>query len=154
MRATMATVLPCCRCARHVEDFRMSWLVTVTEYTLVVIDSFALLTVIIGTVEAFVATMRSLFRPAVGDTRWRAFAHYGRWLVAGLTFQLAADILESSITTTWQAVARLAAVAAIRTFLNYFLERDFTELEERRRAGSAAVPAIELPRPVGADPRP
>ena len=62
-----------------------------------------------------------------------ARANFGRWLVAGLTFQLAADILETSITTTWQAVARLGAVAAIRTFLNYFLEHDMNEARERRQ---------------------
>jgi uncharacterized membrane protein len=39
---------------------------------------------------------------------------YGRWLVAGLTFQLAADI-----------------IAVIRTFLNFFLDRDLAELGDR-----------------------
>ncbi len=52
----------------------------------------------------------------------------GRWLVAGLTFQLAADVLETAVTTSWDEVARLAAIAAIRTFLNYFLERDLGEV--------------------------
>jgi uncharacterized membrane protein len=55
----------------------------------------------------------------------------GRWLVAGLTFQLAADVLETAITTNWDEVARLAAIAAIRTFLNYFLERDLGEIRQR-----------------------
>ena len=58
---------------------------------------------------------------------------YARWLVAGLTFQLAADIIETSITTDWDAVGRLAAVAVIRTFLNYFLENDVGEMRERER---------------------
>ena len=65
---------------------------------------------------------------------------FSRWLVAGLTFQLAADILESSITPDWDGIGRLAAVAVIRTFLNYFLERDVEEMrkreqEARERAG-------------------
>jgi uncharacterized membrane protein len=55
----------------------------------------------------------------------------GRWLVASLTFQLAADVLETAITTSWDEVARLAAIAAIRTFLNYFLERDLGEIRQR-----------------------
>lgn len=116
----------------------MSWLVAITEHTLVVIDSIALLTVIIGTVEACIAITGSLVRSLSREARWRVFAHYGRWLVAGLTFQLAADILETSITTSWQAVARLAAVAAIRTFLNYFLEHDLTDAHERHQAATAA----------------
>jgi uncharacterized membrane protein len=51
-------------------------------------------------------------------------------MVAGLTFQLAADIIETSITTSWDAVGWLAAVAVIRTFLNYFLENDLGEMRE------------------------
>jgi uncharacterized membrane protein len=71
----------------------------------------------------------------------------GRWLVAGLTFQLAADVLETAITTSWDEVARLAAVAAIRTFLNYFLERDLARSESGRDRSKArstdrrAIPA-------------
>ena len=111
----------------------MSWLVVITEHTIVVIDAFALVTVVIGTVEAFVATLRGVVRPLERESRWHLYANYGRWLVAGLTFQLAADILETTITTTWQAVARLGAVAAIRTFLNYFLEHDLRAAREQRQ---------------------
>ena len=59
------------------------------------------------------------------------WGRYARWLIAGLTFQLAADIIETSITTNWEAIVRVAAIAVIRTFLNYFLERDYIELSER-----------------------
>ena len=110
----------------------MSWLVAITERAIVAIDALALLIVLAGTVEAFVVTMRTFLHPASRDTRWGIFATYGRWLVAGLTFQLAADILETSITTTWEAVARLGAVAVIRTFLNFFLERDLNERAVRQ----------------------
>jgi uncharacterized membrane protein len=58
---------------------------------------------------------------------------YARWLAAGLTIQLAADIIETSITTSWDAVARVASIAVIRTFLNFFLERDLTEFRARQR---------------------
>ena len=61
---------------------------------------------------------------------------YGHWLVAGLTFQLAADIIETSIAPTWQEVGQLGAIAVIRTFLNYFLERDLAELGETERIPS------------------
>ena len=115
----------------------MSWLVAITERVIVAIDAFALITVVIGTVEAFLATVHGVVRRAARETRWHMYANYGRWLVAGLTFQLAADILETSITTTWQAVARLGAVAAIRTFLNYFLERDLSQARERGREPAA-----------------
>src|SRR5690349_16952731 len=115
----------------------MSWLVAITEHIIVAIDGFALLVVFIGTVEAFLTTVRAVVRPMERAARWNRYANYGQWLVAGLTFQLAADILETSITTTWQAVARLGAVAVIRTFLNYFLEHDLTEARARERETAA-----------------
>jgi len=57
---------------------------------------------------------------------------YARWLAAGLTFQLAGDIVHTAVTPTWDDIGRLAATAVIRTFLTYFLERDIRDLREQR----------------------
>ena len=108
----------------------MEWLVFATEKAVLVINALALLVIVIGTIEAFIRGMR-LFFSATGHQRRAVWLRYARWLVAGLSFQLAADIIETSITTSWQAVARLGAIAVIRTFLNYFLERDLAEARER-----------------------
>jgi uncharacterized membrane protein len=68
------------------------WLIAVTERTVVVIDAMALLIVVVGTVVAFVAAVRAFFAPLPGRERRTVWLNYARWLVAGLTFQLAADI--------------------------------------------------------------
>lgn len=115
------------------------WLIAVTEFSVVAIDAMALLVVIVGTVAAFVAIVRALFSTLPGRDRRTVWLIYARWLVAGLTFQLAADIIESAITESWEAVGRLAAVAVIRTFLDYFLERDMNEV--RGRAATTQTPA-------------
>jgi len=73
-----------------------------------------------------------MFFSPTGHERRDVWLRFGRWLIAGLTFQLAADIIETSITTNWQAVVRLGAIALIRTFLNYFLERDVSEVRARQ----------------------
>ena len=109
------------------------WLAFVTENAIVVIDALALVIILVGTIEAFVGGLRLLLSPPSGHARRNVGLHYARWLVAGLTFQVAADIIETSITTSWDAVGRLAAVAVIRTFLNYFLENDLGEMRERER---------------------
>jgi uncharacterized membrane protein len=44
-----------------------------------------------------------------------------RYLSLALEFQLAADILSTSIAPTWDQIGKLAAIAVIRTGLNYFL---------------------------------
>jgi uncharacterized membrane protein len=107
------------------------WLRLVTKDVVVVIDAMALIIIVIGTVEAFFSGLWAAF-PAPAHSRFREIlVRYGRWLVAGLTFQLAADIIETSVAPTWQEVGQLGAIAVIRTFLNYFLERDLAGLSER-----------------------
>ena len=50
-----------------------------------------------------------------------------RYLIVALEFQLAADILGTAIAPGWDEIGQLAAIAAIRTVLNYFLEREIRE---------------------------
>ena len=109
------------------------WLIAGTEYSALVIDALALLVIVVGTLEAFVNGLRVMLTSASGHEKRDVWLRYARWLVAGLTFQLAADILETSVSTSWDAIGRLAVIAVIRTFLNYFLERDLTEVRERQR---------------------
>ena len=107
------------------------WLHLVTKNAVVVIDAMALIIVVIGTVEAFFVGLRVAFPARAANPAFRAvLLRYGRWLVAGLTFQLAADIIETSIAPGWEELGQLGAIAVIRTFLNFFLERDLAELRD------------------------
>jgi uncharacterized membrane protein len=119
------------------------WLVFVSEQAIVLIDAIALVVIVAGTVQALVAGLRLMLSSPTGHLRRDVWLRYARWLVAGLTFQLAADIVETSITTSWEAIARVAAIAVIRTFLNYFLERDLAELRERQHEAQASPPLAE-----------
>ena len=69
---------------------------------------------------------------ATGHDRRDVWLHYARWLVAGLSFQLAADILSTSIAPSRDELVRLAIVAVIRTLLNFFLERELSEIRDRQ----------------------
>lgn len=111
-----------------------TWLVDAARAASLAIDAMAILIVVVGTVEAFISGAALLLGSRSGHERRDVWLRYGRWLVAGLTFQLAADIIETSITTSWEQVGRLAAIAVIRTMLNYFLERDLDEVRARQEA--------------------
>jgi uncharacterized membrane protein len=113
------------------------WLTVVSEPAIVAIDALALLVILLGTIEVSVTVARASFRPLGDQAARQAFLRYARWLVAGLTFQLAADIIETSISTSWQTIGRVGAIAVVRTFLNYFLERD---VEQQQRECAAAQP--------------
>jgi hypothetical protein len=64
------------------------------------------------------------------------------WLLLGLEFELAADIIGSVISPSWQDIGQLGAIAVIRTFLNYFLGKDLEEAEKTGQAAEAAVATV------------
>ncbi len=76
----------------------------------------------------------------------------GRSLGLALEFLLAADILNTAVAPTWEAIGKLAAIATIRTLLNYFLALELSREERRRERGPApdSPPADRLPDERGA----
>jgi uncharacterized membrane protein len=95
------------------------------------VEAIAIALVAVGTVEAVGGLVRILRAPRVtGVERRSVWLDFAGWLVAALTFQLAADIVSTSFSPSWDEVGRLGAIAAIRTFLSYFLDR---EVDSTRR---------------------
>ena len=62
----------------------------------------------------------------------------GRFLALGLEFQLASDLLRTAVAPSFDEIGKLAAVAAIRTALNFFLRREIRE--ERSEIANGAGP--------------
>lgn len=54
-----------------------------------------------------------------------------RYLALALEFQLGADILSTAIAPSWNQIGKLAAIAVIRTALNYFLSREMKQEREK-----------------------
>ncbi|OBQ65074.1 MULTISPECIES: DUF1622 domain-containing protein [Mesorhizobium] len=114
------------------------WLNQLAEVSAPIIDLLALVLILAGTLEAFVNGIRVMLSHPDGHYAIRAvWMRHARWLIAGLTFQLAADIIETSVAPSWDDVGRLAAIAVIRTFLNFFLERDQREARELQQESEA-----------------
>ena len=51
----------------------------------------------------------------------------GRSLALALEFLLGADILQTAVAPTWDDIGKLAAIAVLRTGLNYFLAVELKE---------------------------
>jgi uncharacterized membrane protein len=119
----------------------------IAEYIALVVNLFAMAAIAIGSLLGAWGLFRLLISGASEGALRPVWLSFGRWLVAGLTFQLAADIVETTIAPSWDDIGKLGAIAAIRTLLNYFLDRDMDELRERgikareRRAAEAAETA-------------
>ncbi|HLO63197.1 MAG TPA: DUF1622 domain-containing protein [Azonexus sp.] len=56
---------------------------------------------------------------------------FARYLAMALEFQLAADILSTTVSPTWDQLGKLAVVAVIRTALNFFLTREIRDERDR-----------------------
>ncbi|MDL2345608.1 DUF1622 domain-containing protein [Deinococcus sp. MIMF12] len=99
------------------------------------------------------AVLEALWRLAVrrrnrGQSMETLRLRLGHWLALVLELLLAADILKTAVAPTWDDIGKLAAIAGIRTALNYFLDREVRE-EQRMQAEHAAAPAHPLPQNHG-----
>jgi uncharacterized membrane protein len=119
-----------------------AWLQHLAGRIALVVEVAAVLIVAYGAVEAFVEIARTIaHRTTTLGARKMTWLRFGVWLLLGLEFELAADIVRSVIAPSWAEIGQLAAIAVIRTFLNFFLERD---LEAYREPPSAAEPVEAL----------
>ena len=85
-----------------------------------------------------------LSRPAMPDAAKEGVRlRLARWLAVALEFALAADILRTAIAPSWDEIGKLAAIAALRTVLNFFLQREIADEAARRRRGD--TPAEHSP---------
>ena len=99
-----------------------------------------MLVIAFGAAEAAVRLLRRLFSPATGaGQRKEIWLRLAVWLLLGLEFELAADVVRTVVEPTWDELGRLGAIAVIRTFLSYFLERDLEKYGEPGRVTAAAA---------------
>ena len=87
-------------------------------------ESIAVVVIVVGAIQAIGAPLKAFARTKSSVDPLVVFRRFAGWLVLALEFMLAADILKSAISPTWTEIGQLAAIALIRTFLNYSLGHD------------------------------
>jgi uncharacterized membrane protein len=130
--------------AADIELLPASTLRDVVDVLVQLIEAAGALIIFAGAVIAFVRFLRT----GVGMQRSaREFAtirlSLGRFLVLGLEFQLAGDVLRTAISPSFEEIGQLAAIATIRTALNYFLSREIAR--ERAEIEDPTVPQVAPP---------
>ncbi|HET6607360.1 MAG TPA: DUF1622 domain-containing protein [Rhodopila sp.] len=91
-----------------------------------VIEAIGALVIGIGMILASSRFARGSFPPKARDFVDVRLT-LARFLAIALEFQLGADILSTAVAPSWDAIGKLAAIAVIRTALNYFLSREMHE---------------------------
>ena len=97
----------------------VSWLRLMVESVGALIIAFGIFAALYGFLKAFVSRHPDGFTPV------RLI--FARYLALGLEFQLAADILSTAVSPSWEQIGKLAAIAIIRTGLNFFLMKEMQE---------------------------
>jgi len=109
-----------------------------TIYLATGIEAAAAIIVGIAALEASLKAFHLFFhRREMQTAKEEIRLHLGRWLALGIEFELAADILRTAMTPTWNEIGQLAAIIVIRTALNFFLQKEIDNAERRRRSASA-----------------
>lgn len=103
----------------------------VADFVALACELATVLVVAVGAAETLIRAF--LMAPRLSDPRvkkqlWVGFAG---WILLALEFALAADIADTAIAPTWEEIGQLAAIAAIRTLLNLFLEKDLEKFGPR-----------------------
>lgn len=112
---------------------------TVASAVRLLLESLSVLCVAMG----LIATLAMLLGGFWRSGRFTLSPHavrlrFGTWLGMALEFQLGADIVATTVNPTLQSLMELAILAAVRTFLNYFLQKEL-EAGERVAAGRPEV---------------
>jgi uncharacterized membrane protein len=106
-------------------------LAEVVNVLIVVVEACGAAVIIIGAVWAFARFVWVGVRHRTTAAFVPVRLTLGRFLALGLEFQLASDVLRTAVAPSWEELGQLAAVATIRTALNYFLAKEIAE--ERRQ---------------------
>lgn len=95
------------------------------------IESVGAFIIAMGVIVAVITLVRIRFRwHGEPDAFTGIRLSFARYLALGLEFQLAADILSTAVSPTWDQIGKLAAIAIIRTALNFFLMKEMAEEKE------------------------
>lgn len=116
----------------------LDWVKQLTLLLAEGVEGAAAVVIGLAAVQAMLGSLR-LFLPGVPvrtvggqDAKEVVRLTLGRWLAVSLEFELAADILRTAITPSWNDIGQLAAIVVLRTALNYFLQQEIDKAESRR----------------------
>lgn len=107
----------------------------IVDALVLIVEAIGAAIIFLGAVAGVVRFGMELIRRRLNDFN-NARLFLARFLALGIEFQLAADILRTAVSPSFEQIGKLAAIAAIRTALNYFLHQEIKAEEEKSRAAA------------------
>ncbi len=105
----------------------------ITKYLSSVVEVLAAFVIGVALLKFLYRYIMHIFTPNDGFTNESIRIQFGSALALSLELLLGADILATAIAPTWDDIGKLAAIAVLRTALNYFLERELQSNEVNKQ---------------------
>ena len=105
-----------------------AWAKSFAHYLSIIVEVVAAMVIAVSLLRFIWGYGKRVFIKDQSESNRRLRVTFGSSLAIALELLLAADILETAIAPTWDEIGKLAAIAAIRTALNYFLERELQQI--------------------------
>jgi uncharacterized membrane protein len=99
------------------------WVILAISYLVPIVEACGAMVIVLGVIRTLVQYVRGRLQLDVEHLA-RMRLQLVPSLVMGLDFQLAADVLKTTISPTWNHLLVLAALVGLRTTLNFLLERE------------------------------
>lgn len=113
-----------------------TWLKASAQTVGLALELIVVLIVVAGSIQALAGLVSACIERRMDIARARAvWVRFAASILLALEFALGADLVRTAVAPSWDDIGQLAAIAAIRTALGFFLGRD---VEEFRRKGPAA----------------
>ena len=81
-------------------------------------------------IQLIINYFSSIFHAKINFTAEAARVKFGSSVAVALELLLGADVLATAVAPSWNDIGKLAAIATIRTILNYFLERELKHIQQ------------------------
>ena len=103
----------------------------ILQVVVLTISGIGATVVVWGVIETIVAFIRLKLSAAREDAVSQSEAvrqRLGAHLLLGLEIFIAADIISSAVSPSWEKVGTLAAIVGVRTVLSYFLRMELKQV--------------------------
>lgn len=104
---------------------------TITIYVSHTLEIISAIVIAAALIKLVLNYFQSLLKLKNGLSAMEARMIFGSSVAVSLELLLGADVLATAVAPSWDDIGKLAAIAVLRTGLNYFLEK---ELQHKKSA--------------------
>ena len=107
-------------------------LVKIIGFVVPIVEACGGLVIVLGVGRALVVYVVNFLKKDCDEEMQSLRIRLGQSMVMGLEFLVAADILKTSVSPTWNDILFLGALIGLRTLLNFLLEYELKLLDKRK----------------------